>query len=140
MSRVTRYQPSAKGQTFIDSVRNGKYDRQIIKGLKTFLEGNAHEDIRSFYSPDELTALAALRGTERDVEKLVAENPAKTAYVTQTTLSVDDARKIVDRLRKRFPNIVGPAKDDICYATQNRQQAIKELRTELEEVLAILRR
>ncbi len=63
-----KYQPSEKEQTFLNSVTNGKYDRQIIKGLKKFIDGNAPEDMQSFYSADELEALAALKGTEKDVE------------------------------------------------------------------------
>jgi 4-hydroxy-3-methylbut-2-enyl diphosphate reductase len=60
-----------------------------------------------------------------DAEKLQVRDPAKLSYVTQTTLSVDDAQTIVDALKRRFPAIVGPKKDDICYATQNRQDAVK---------------
>lgn len=62
-----------------------------------------------------------------DVERLDLPADAKVAYLTQTTLSVDDANIIIEALRKRFPQIVGPSKDDICYATQNRQEAVKEL-------------
>ena len=65
--------------------------------------------------------------TVEDVAKLQVKDPANTAYVTQTTLSVDDARGIIDALRKRFPAVVAPKKDDICYATQNRQDAVKRL-------------
>ena len=63
-----KYQPSEKEQAFLNSVTNGKYDRQIIKGLKKFIDGNAPEDMQSFYSADELEALAALKGTTKDVE------------------------------------------------------------------------
>ena len=63
-----KYQPSEKEQIFLNSVTNGKYDRQIIKGLKKFIDGNAPEDMQSFYSADELEALAALKGTTKDVE------------------------------------------------------------------------
>jgi 4-hydroxy-3-methylbut-2-enyl diphosphate reductase len=63
--------------------------------------------------------------TADDVAGLTVSDPDKLAYVTQTTLSVDDAAAIVTALRERFPNIVGPKKDDICYATQNRQDAVK---------------
>ena len=61
----------------------------------------------------------------------------KLAYLTQTTLSVDDAAEIIARLRQRFPQIVGPAKDDICYATQNRQEAVRELSAEADVVLVV---
>ncbi|MCS6977635.1 MAG: 4-hydroxy-3-methylbut-2-enyl diphosphate reductase [Gemmatales bacterium] len=70
-----------------------------------------------------------------DVEKLDLPPDAKVAYLTQTTLSVDDANVIIEALRKRFPQIVGPSKDDICYATQNRQEAVKELVPEADLVL-----
>ena len=63
---------------------------------------------------------------EDDVDSLDIDNP-NLAYVTQTTLSVDDTKIIIDRLKKKFPNIVGPVKDDICYATQNRQDAVKSV-------------
>ncbi|HRA81862.1 MAG TPA: 4-hydroxy-3-methylbut-2-enyl diphosphate reductase, partial [Thauera sp.] len=63
--------------------------------------------------------------TPADVATLKVADPDLLAYVTQTTLSVDDAATIVDALRARFPNILGPKKDDICYATQNRQDAVK---------------
>ena len=61
----------------------------------------------------------------KDVENLVIEHPEKLFYVTQTTLSMDDAAAVIDALRKKFPQIQGPRKDDICYATQNRQDAVK---------------
>ena len=72
-----------------------------------------------------------------DIEKLVVKDPAKLSYVTQTTLSVDDAAEIVSALRTHFPEITGPKRDDICYATQNRQDAIKELATQVDLVLVV---
>lgn len=65
--------------------------------------------------------------TEQDVQKLQVKDESNLAYVTQTTLSVDDAARIVDALKMRFPKISGPKKDDICYATQNRQDAVKKM-------------
>ena len=65
--------------------------------------------------------------TEEDVQKLQVKNESNLAYVTQTTLSVDDAARIVNALKMRFPKISGPKKDDICYATQNRQDAVKKM-------------
>ena len=65
--------------------------------------------------------------TVQDVQRLQLKQPDHTAYVSQTTLSMDDTARVIDALRKRFPNILGPRKDDICYATQNRQDAVKEL-------------
>jgi len=72
-----------------------------------------------------------------DVEKLDLPADAKIAYLTQTTLSVDDAEVIIAALRRRFPQIVGPSRDDICYATQNRQEAVKLLVPETDLVLVL---
>src|ERR671924_1110647 len=72
-----------------------------------------------------------------EVERLEVPNPEKIAYLTQTTLSVDDTRDVIDALRKRFPKIVGPSRDDICYATQNRQAAVKTLAGDVDVVLVI---
>ncbi len=75
--------------------------------------------------------------TPEDVAKLEISNPQRLAYVTQTTLSMDDSRLVVDALRQRFPAIHGPKRDDICYATQNRQDAVKELASRCELVLVV---
>lgn len=72
-----------------------------------------------------------------DVEKLEVRNPKNLAYVTQTTLSVDDTAKVIDALRARFEHIQGPRKDDICYATQNRQDAVKGLAGESDLMLVV---
>src|SRR5262245_27649460 len=72
-----------------------------------------------------------------EVEQLDLPADAKVAYLTQTTLSVDDAEVIIAALRKRFPQIVGPSRDDICYATQNRQEAVKELVPVADVVLVL---
>jgi 4-hydroxy-3-methylbut-2-enyl diphosphate reductase len=72
-----------------------------------------------------------------DVDKLDLPADAKVAYLTQTTLSVDDAEVIIAALRRRFPQIVGPSRDDICYATQNRQEAVKLLVPEADLVLVL---
>ncbi len=75
--------------------------------------------------------------TVADVASLSVRDPASLAYVTQTTLSVDDAAHIVAALRQRFPHIVGPKKDDICYATQNRQDAIKFMAPQSDVVIVV---
>ena len=75
--------------------------------------------------------------TPEDVTSLQVTDPDKLAYVTQTTLSVDDAARVVDALRARFPNITGPKKDDICYATQNRQDAVKALAPQCDVVIVV---
>jgi 4-hydroxy-3-methylbut-2-en-1-yl diphosphate reductase len=72
-----------------------------------------------------------------EVDRLQLPADAKVAYLTQTTLSVDDADVIIEALRRRFPAIVGPSKDDICYATQNRQEAVKELVPEADVVVVL---
>jgi len=72
-----------------------------------------------------------------DVERLTVSDPENVAFVTQTTLSVDDARRTIDALRQRFPKITGPKRDDICYATQNRQDAVKALAREADVVLVV---
>ena len=72
-----------------------------------------------------------------DIAKLEVPNPSLLAYVTQTTLSVDDAATIVSALRNKFPEIVGPKKDDICYATQNRQDAVRALARDCDLVLVV---
>lgn len=75
--------------------------------------------------------------TPEDVDGLSIPADAKIAYLTQTTLSVDDANRIIERLKERFPQIVGPPKEDICYATQNRQEAVGLLAPEANVVLVL---
>ena len=75
--------------------------------------------------------------TTADVDALEVSDPANLAFVTQTTLSMDDARVVMDALKRRFPAILGPKKDDICYATQNRQDAVKTLARQSEVVIVV---
>jgi 4-hydroxy-3-methylbut-2-enyl diphosphate reductase len=74
---------------------------------------------------------------EDDVAKLEVRDPEALAFVTQTTLSMDDTSRVIDALRSKFPSIGGPRKDDICYATQNRQDAVKQLAAECDLVLVV---
>ena len=74
---------------------------------------------------------------EEQVGSLAVQNPQKLSYVTQTTLSMDDTARVIDALRQRFPDITGPRKDDICYATQNRQDAVKTLAADCDLVLVV---
>ncbi len=74
---------------------------------------------------------------EEDVARLEVKNPETLAFVTQTTLSMDDTSRVIDALRTRFPAISGPRKDDICYATQNRQDAVKQLASDCDVVLVV---
>ena len=83
------------------------------------------------------TGSISLVETVADVADLNVNNPDRLAYVTQTTLSVDDTRQIINALKQRFPDINGPKKDDICYATQNRQDAVRELSNQVDIFLVI---
>ncbi|MDA8961821.1 4-hydroxy-3-methylbut-2-enyl diphosphate reductase [Congregibacter sp.] len=74
---------------------------------------------------------------EAQVAKLAVRNPQKLSYVTQTTLSMDDTARVIDALRARFPAITGPRKDDICYATQNRQDAVKQLAADCDLMIVV---
>src|SRR6185437_8624353 len=74
---------------------------------------------------------------EEDVESLEVEDPDRVAYISQTTLSVDETQDIIVRLKEKFPNITGPRTDDICYATTNRQLAVKQMAVECDLVLVI---
>jgi 4-hydroxy-3-methylbut-2-enyl diphosphate reductase len=75
--------------------------------------------------------------TEADVDRLEVDDPDRIAYLTQTTLSVDETDRIIRRLRERFPNVTGPKSDDICYATTNRQMAVRQMARECDLVLVI---
>jgi 4-hydroxy-3-methylbut-2-en-1-yl diphosphate reductase len=76
-------------------------------------------------------------GSVEEVDKLEMEDPERLAYLTQTTLSLYDTQEILTRLRQRFPKILGPASDDICYATQNRQEAVEALTREVDMILVV---
>jgi len=78
-----------------------------------------------------------LVSTVEDVATLVVEDDSKLAYVTQTTLSVDDTRDVINALKERFPSVVGPDVKDICYATQNRQTAVRELARKVDVLLVV---
>ncbi len=84
-------------------------------------------------APDRIFVIA----NADEVEKLEVPDPSRIAYLTQTTLSVDDTREVIEALRKKFPRIVGPSRDDICYATQNRQAAVKRLASDVDVLLVI---
>ena len=75
--------------------------------------------------------------SEQDVDRLSVQVPSKLYYMTQTTLSIDEAKQIVDKLKTKFPLIQGPKQDDICYATQNRQDAVKQLSTSCQLILVV---
>ena len=85
----------------------------------------------------EAPASMVLVEDEADVAALTLPADAKLAFLTQTTLSVDEARIVIDALRRKYPQVVGPGKDDICYATQNRQEAVRTLVSEVDVVLVL---
>jgi 4-hydroxy-3-methylbut-2-en-1-yl diphosphate reductase len=106
------------------------------EGYKIVLIGHeGHEEVEG--TTGEAPENIVLVQTEEDVNELEVEDPGRIAYITQTTLSVDETSSIIARLKERFPNAVGPKTDDICYATTNRQQAVKALARECDLVLVI---
>jgi 4-hydroxy-3-methylbut-2-enyl diphosphate reductase len=105
-------------------------------GYTMILIGHSgHEEVEGTMgeAPDQIILVESAE----DVDRLQIDDPDKVAYITQTTLSVDETRDIIARLRERFPNISGPRTDDICYATTNRQAAVKELASRSDLVLVI---
>jgi len=94
-----------------------------------------HEEVEG--TTGEAQESIVLVQTAEDVEELEVPDPNRVAYITQTTLSVDETEGIIERLKQRFPAIVGPKTDDICYATTNRQQAVKEMAHHCDLVLVI---
>jgi 4-hydroxy-3-methylbut-2-en-1-yl diphosphate reductase len=117
-----------------------KVHREAIKfaadGYTIVLIGHAgHEEVEGTMgeAPDRIVLVE----TEADVDALEVEDPDKLAYISQTTLSVDETRLIINRLRERFPRITGPRTDDICYATTNRQAAVKQMAAHCDLVLVI---
>jgi 4-hydroxy-3-methylbut-2-enyl diphosphate reductase len=94
-----------------------------------------HEEVEGTMgeAPDSIVLVE----TEADVEKLEVEDPDKVAFISQTTLSVDETGAIINKLREKFPNITGPRTDDICYATTNRQMAVRQMARECDLVLVI---
>jgi 4-hydroxy-3-methylbut-2-enyl diphosphate reductase len=106
------------------------------EGYTIVLIGHAgHEEVEG--TTGEAPEQTVLVQTEADVDDLEVEDPDRIAYITQTTLSVDETSSIIARLKEKFPNAVGPKTDDICYATTNRQVAVKELARECDLVLVI---
>ena len=105
-------------------------------GYTIVLVGHAgHEEVEGTMgeAPDDIILVE----NAEDVDRLEVRDPSKVAYISQTTLSVDETRAIINRLRERFPAIIGPRTDDICYATTNRQAAVKQLARECQLVLVI---
>ena len=117
-----------------------KVHREAVKfageGYTIVLIGHeGHEEVEGTMgeAPDHMVLIE----TEQDVDELEVEDPERIAYLTQTTLSVDETDRIIRRLRERFPAITGPRTDDICYATTNRQMAVRQMAGECDLVLVI---
>ena len=115
--------------------------RHQKNGKETILIGHeGHPEVEGTLGQyDEKLGLGAIYLVENasDVEALEVNDPGHLTFVTQTTLSMDDTHEVIKALKKRFPKIEGPKKDDICYATQNRQEAVKELATKCDLVLVV---
>ena len=110
--------------------------RFAADGYTIVLIGHAgHEEVEGTMgeAPEDIVLVQ----TEDDVDRLEVPDPGRVAYISQTTLSVDETRAIIERLRRRFPAIIGPRTDDICYATTNRQAAVKQLAKQCDLVLVI---
>jgi 4-hydroxy-3-methylbut-2-enyl diphosphate reductase len=106
------------------------------EGYTIVLVGHeGHEEVEGTTgeAPDNIVLVQSAE----EVDELELEDPDHVAFITQTTLSLDETSAIIDRLKQKFPNIVGPKSDDICYATTNRQIAVKELARDCELVLVI---
>ena len=114
--------------------------RNCKRGQDTILIGHkGHPEVEGTMGQwlDEYGGQIFLVESPEDVEKINVRNPNEISYVTQTTLSVDDTKDIIEKLKLRFPNIQSPKRDDICYATQNRQDAVKKLVDDCELLLVI---
>ena len=110
--------------------------RYVAQGRTLILIGHAgHPEVEG--TVGQISGPVVLVQTEEDVEKLDIPVDAPVAYITQTTLSVDDTRGIIAKLEQRFSDIVGPEMRDICYATQNRQAAVRELSRQVDVILVV---
>ena len=114
----------------LEAIRFAKADHHII-----LIGHEGHDEVLG--TMGEAPGSMTLVETVSDVEKLSFPSDSKLAYLTQTTLSVDDAEIVIQALKKKYPNIAGPSKDDICYATQNRQEAVKQLAPHADLVLVL---
>ncbi len=113
--------------------------RASRKGIECILIGHAgHPEVEGTMGQyDNPAGGIYLVESVEDVAKLQVKNPAQLCFSSQTTLSVDDTADVIDALRQKFPTIEGPRKDDICYATQNRQDAVRELSAKVELLLVV---
>jgi 4-hydroxy-3-methylbut-2-enyl diphosphate reductase len=141
VSPAVRHAADDRGLTTIDATCplvtkvHTQARRYADRGYRVVLIGHAgHEEVdgTTGEAPDSIVLVESVE----DAERLEVDD-AHIAYITQTTLSVDETREIIDVLRRRFPHIEGPAREDICYATSNRQWAVKELLGEVDLLLVV---
>jgi 4-hydroxy-3-methylbut-2-enyl diphosphate reductase len=142
VSQAVRQQASARGLRVFDATCplvtkvHAEVSKTADAGREVVMIGHAgHPEVEG--TMGQVKGGIYLVETVADVAALRVKDPANLGYVTQTTLSVDDARAIVDALRQRFPAIVPPKKDDICYATQNRQDAVKRLAQQCDLMIVV---
>jgi len=142
VSQTVRQEAERRGLKVLDATCPlvTKVHRQVSRfhnnGVDVVLIGHAgHPEVEGTLG--QAAGGTYLVETEEDVEALEVSKPYMLAYVTQTTLSVDDTKNIIKVLKRRFPKIQGPRKDDICYATQNRQDAVKQLAEHCDVVFVV---
>jgi 4-hydroxy-3-methylbut-2-enyl diphosphate reductase len=142
VSQAVRQEADARGLTVFDATCplvtkvHLEVARQRKQGKEIVMIGHAgHPEVEG--TMGQVEGGVYLVESPDDVAGLQVQNVDNLAFVTQTTLSVDDASRIIDALKARFPNITGPKKDDICYATQNRQDAVKLLAQQCDVVIVV---
>ena len=142
VSQAVRREAEARGLTVFDATCplvtkvHLEVARMRDKGMEIIMIGHkGHPEVEGTMGQSE--GGMYLVETPEDVATLQIADQNKLAFVTQTTLSVDDAARVIDALKSRFPNIIGPKKDDICYATQNRQDAVKALAQQCDLVIVV---
>jgi 4-hydroxy-3-methylbut-2-enyl diphosphate reductase len=145
VSRAVRAEADRRGLTVFDATCplvtkvHLEVVRHVKAGLDCILIGHAgHPEVEGTMGQvEKQQGTMHLVETPEDVASLVVHDADKLAFVTQTTLSMDDTQRVIEALRERFPKIVGPRKDDICYATQNRQDAVKRLAKQCQAMLVV---
>ncbi len=146
VSRAVQNEAAARGLKIFDATCplvtkvHMEVTRYARQGVEAILIGHAgHPEVEGTMGQYDTAFGGAiyLVENEEDVARLLVRDDANLAFVTQTTLSVDDTARVIDALRARFPKIQGPRKDDICYATQNRQDAVKSLAEACQVVLVV---
>ncbi len=144
VSQAVREEAARRGLTVFDATCPlvTKVHMEVIRHLRAgdevVLIGHAgHPEVEGTLGQARPGQVIHLVETPEDVARLQVGDPERLAYVTQTTLSMDDTRDVIAALRARFPAIAGPKKDDICYATQNRQEAVKRLARACDRVLVV---